>query len=410
MFKNHLSVHTITKTTIAYFLIAILVLVVIEDLFFPGLLNENNLMHWDAKHYFLIKRDGYNSVNVAFFPMLPFLWKTLSLSASGMALLNTLIFGTAFCFLAKTLKLGIQETLLYLTIPGNIFYFLPYTEALFFATSCLVIIGYRTEKNVLIILGLTLSTFVRPIFLFFVLAVIVTELYSAKINRKKILRIGGLLLVLIAGLSAVFTIHCIYTGNWFAYLEIANAWGGGILRLPRLPFTSWSDCMIVRLDGVAMLIGILSGVLLASILLKHRQFKTITVSKDVIFSLTYLSGITLFIIFRGGSIFSLNRFVFAVPFIVVACNFWLSLPLRISAKQLIPIFIGITLFWLLFGSYGHIQSMLKFALVSGYVLLLFMAKLESSSVRKTVIFTFILVNFTFQAIFFFRFLDGYWIG
>jgi len=408
MFENHIRNST-TIATIGYFLFFLLILVLIESLLVPGLIQSSNLIHWDAKHYFLIKRDGYNPVNVAFFPLFPFLWKVLSLDGTGIALVNVAIFGTAFCFLAKMLKLSLQETVLYLTIPSNLFYFLPYTEALFFATSCLIILGYKKEKISFIALGLLLSTLVRPVFLFFFLAVIATELYGSKINRKTLLRITALLLTLSIGLSIVFGIHFYYTGNWFAYFDIINAWGG-ILHSPHFPFTSWSGSLILRLDGAAMFVGILAGILLISILLKATLLKVSTVSKEVIFSLTYLSGITLFIIFRGGSIFSLNRFVFAVPFIIVACNFWINLPIYIRTKHLVYLFVSITLFWLLFGSYEHIQTFLKFSLVSLYLLMLFLLKLENRSFRNIATTLFIIVNLTFQVFLYCQFLKGHWIG
>lgn len=409
MLKNRLNLNHNLWTIIGYLVSTILVLT-ITAIFFPDLFNENNFIHWDAGHYYFIRNQGYEGLRVAFFPLFPFIWKFLSVGAYGAVLLNGFIFCTSFYFLAKMLKLGVLESLLYLTIPSSIFHFLPFTEAMFFASSVLILIGYRKEKTALVVIGLLLSSLARPAFIFFIAAVVITELYNAKLSSKKIIRIALLLMTMLAGLGIVFTIHYYYTGNWFAYFEMTKQWGNGVLQLPRLPFTSWSEGMILRLDAAAMLVGILAGLLLLAILFKTKLFKSVPVSKDVVFALTYVGGVTLFLIFRGGSIFSLNRFIFATPFIIVAFNFWMKLPLQLRWKHLYYIFGTITLFWLLFGSYGHLQTMLKFSMVSFYMMLIFLPKVDRPHIKRISLVLFIMLNLTFQIIFYLKFLHGHWIG
>jgi len=116
------------------------------------------------------------------------------------------------------------------------------------------------------------------------------------------------------------------------------------------------------------------------------------------------------LIFRGGSLFSLNRFIFATPFIIVAFNFWLKQNYKFNTKQLLYIFGFIFLFWLLFGSYGHIQTLLIFLSLSFYVFLIFAIKFEKNIVSKIASILLILINITFQIIFYVRFLNGGWVG
>ena len=114
------------------------------------------------------------------------------------------------------------------------------------------------------------------------------------------------------------------TGEWFKFFEAQKHWGN-FLQIPRFPLTSWAGGFIVRLDGFAFLIGIILGGFLLGLIFKLKQFRNTIIPSEVIFSLAYLGGITLIVLlFRGGSLFSLNRFIFATPFIIVAFNFWIK--------------------------------------------------------------------------------------
>jgi len=395
---------------ILYLAFLILSITLIKLFLFPDSLKETNFLNWDAEHYHWIKNNGYEGFRIAFFPLFPLIWNVLSCGVYGIVVINALIFFLSYYLLIKPLKLDALEVLLYLSIPSCIFYFLPYTESLFFATSTLILFGLNKDKTSLIIVGLFLCTLTRPAFIFFIPAIIFSELYHEKLNYKSLLRISSYIMILLIGLMIVFGIHFYYTGNWFSYFEISKGWGGGVLQLPKLPFTSWAGGLIVRLDGAAMLVGIFSGFLLLAILLKAKFLKNTSIPKEVVFSLSYLGGITLFIIFRGGTLFSLNRFVFAVPFIIVAFNFWIKLNYNFKTKQLLYIFGFIFLFWFLFNSFVHIQTLMKFLLLSLYVMIIFVVKSDKTLVRKIAMVLFIILNVTFQIFFYFRFLNGEWVG
>jgi len=216
--------------------------------------------------------------------------------------------------------------------------------------------------------------------------------------------------VTLLGILLVGIIQYIDTGEWFKFFSIQKGWGNE-LQFPKLPLTSWGGGFIARLDGVAFFIGTFAGGFLMAFILKLRHFSKINISKEVIFSLAYLGGISLSVlIFRGGSLFSLNRFIFATPFIIVAFNFWLKQNYKFNTKQLLYIFGFIFLFWLLFGSYGHIQTLLIFLSLSFYVFLIFAIKFEKNIVSKIASILLILINITFQIIFYVRFLNGGWVG
>ena len=163
--------------------------------------------------------------------------------------------------------------------------------------------------------------------------------------------------------------------------------------------------MIARLDGVAFIFGLISGVCLVLYILRVNFLKAKSIPKDVILSLAYLGGITLTVfLFRGGALFSLNRFLFATPFIIMAVNYFLKQNFSFSNRKLILILFILIIYWLSFASYVHIQAFLKYFAVSVYVLLFFMIKSEHSALRKMAIVSFISVNLFFQVYFYGHFL------
>jgi hypothetical protein len=81
-----------------------------------------------------------------------------------------------------------------------------------------------------------------------------------------------------------------------------------------------------------------------------------------------------------------------------------------TPKQLIVTYLLIFLFWLLLGSYVHIQELLKYVLLSFYALLLFSMKSHLPLARKYSLILLIALNFIFQVTFYVRFLSGLWVG
>ena len=108
-----------------------------------------------------------------------------------------------------------------------------------------------------------------------------------------------------------------HTGRWFEFFGVQKLWGN-FLQFPQLPLRFWGGEMIGRLDGTALLFGLSAGLVLLRHLLPGKYAPQTQLPKEVVLSLAYLGGISLTVLlFRGGSLFSLNRFVFAVPFIIV---------------------------------------------------------------------------------------------
>ncbi len=397
------------KAIAAYVLLFAAVIAAVRIFFYHELLNSSNFLFWDAEHYQWIKEKGYEGYRIAFFPLFPLIWRWLSVGVYGIVVVNGIVFLSAFYLMAKDLKLSVTEILVYLSIPGFIFFFLPFSESFFFLISAVLLYGLKYNKVYFVCAALLLSAMSRPAFTIFIPAILITELLSS--NRTNLLqRLGLYLACFSAGILFVGIVQYMDTGEWFRFFAVQKGWGNA-LQWPKLPLTSWAGGFVVRLDGVAFFVGILAGAFLTAVLLKLKFIRNITVPAEVIFSLAYLGGITLSVlIFRGGSLFSLNRFIFATPFIVVVFDFWIKQAFYPGRKQLLYIFGGILLFWLLFGSYVHIQAFLKFLLLTLYVFLLFVMKSDQPVLRKTATGLLILVNLIFQVILYVRFLNGGWVG
>lgn len=398
------------KVILIYLICFAAIIFLIEQFFYPGFLRAQNFLNWDGEHYYWIKKFGYKDFRVAFFPLFPLTWKFLHLNIFGIILFNVSVFSLAFYFLARKLKLNTQETLLYLSIPSFCFFFLPYTEALFFACSTLLFIGIKNEKFSVVSAGLFLCTLTRPAFTVFIPALILMEMFCGNFNVKSTYRIVTYILVTLIGTLAVGVIQHYYTGEWFKFFEAQKGWGNH-LQVPVLPLNSWGGGMILRLDGTALVIGLISGVVILAKIFKFKFIKETNLPKEVFFSLCYLAGITLSVLlFRGGLLFSLNRFVFATPFIIIAVHFYFQQSFELSKKHVVVILVSLFGFWLLLGSYLHITALIAFLALTAYLSLLLFMKQKGDLVPKIALWCLIALNVTFQVILFTKFLNKEWVG
>ena len=115
-----------TYKIISFYLLGFAFLIgTIQVLFLPHLFSEQNLLNWDAIHYFSISKKGYDSsFIVAFFPLFPMIWKFLHLGIYGIVFFNAILFLISFSALVKTMHLKREEVLLFLSVPSFLFFYL----------------------------------------------------------------------------------------------------------------------------------------------------------------------------------------------------------------------------------------------------------------------------------------------
>jgi hypothetical protein len=382
---------------------------ILNSYIFPGFLSEEHFLNWDAQHYFSIKNGNYSDFRTAFFPFFPLVWKITGFSILGITLFNSLIYLFSFYWLTKVFHFTSLQILLFLTIPCAIFYYLPYTEAFFFLFSSLIIVGLKKKNYTLIYLGLFLCVVTRPSFTVLAPALFITFWLTLDSLKERIKHCFSASIVVSLGILSVLAVQYFYNHSAENYFSIQKGWGN-FLQLPHLPLTSWAGGFIVRLDGVAFLFAVLSGLLLLVTFMRKKKQKH-PLSPEFVFSALYIVGIGLLVLlFRGGSLFSLNRFVFATPFVLIVLYYWLEYKINLTSKQILLIGIGIFLFWLLFGSYVHIQVLLKFLLLTLYMVLLFIIKHHNQSIQRYWLIGLIAINGIFQLLLFVRFLSNSWVG
>ncbi len=222
-----------------YILLFSVLLFLVNKFFMPGILASANFLNWDAEHYSWIKDNGYEGFRVAFFPLFPFFWKLLNVSPPLISIINASIFFISFYILAKQFKPSVPELILLLSIPGCMFFYLPYTESIFFACSTLILVGVKQQKLGYILTGLFFCTLARPAFTVFIPALIIVECFSNGSMKQILQRTGIYLLVCGAGIVVVGFVQFNDTGEWFKFFAAQKMWGNE-LQLPKLAFTSWA--------------------------------------------------------------------------------------------------------------------------------------------------------------------------
>jgi hypothetical protein len=285
-----------------YFLLILLLLVFVDIfLYEETIFTEKNLIHFDAVHYLTIKNEGYQGFLTAFFPLFPIIWKISFLNIYGITIFNGLLFILSVYFLSKVIEFRNSSLLLVISTPSFIFFFLPYSESLFFFLSSLLIyLILRTDKKIWIYLCLLILGLIRPTSFFLLFALFISSFFFRKSTKDFFQNAAILTLICLFTVFALFSIHYIYTGNFFIYFEISKSWGG-ILQIPKLPFTSWGGGIPLRLDGASLVFGIIS-LCFAFKTLKKKDLDYSKENQVLIISFLYVGIITFFILIRGGTL------------------------------------------------------------------------------------------------------------
>ncbi|ANI89379.1 hypothetical protein A9P82_08790 [Arachidicoccus ginsenosidimutans] len=294
---------------------------------------NKNLINWDAVWYKKIQEAGYHyseatGGTMAFFPLFPFLWRWFGLNVIGITIFNYLIFLLGFYLLSNNQKWSFKQNLLFLSTPSLFFCFVPYSEALFFLGSSLLLIGLNKDRIAIILLGLIITTLTRSVGVVFIPALIFTYFYlsNEKSYKHNLLRILLGTAVIISGSLIAFLVQYLYTGKWFVFFEVQKHWRRQF-QIPTLPLTTISNFNMLWLDGMAFLFALLAGFYILFLLLSNYKnpLNKIKVRPEVLFSLVYVAMIGFIATFFSGvrskdygtSLMSINRFIFATPFFII---------------------------------------------------------------------------------------------
>jgi hypothetical protein len=387
--------------------------------------NNQNLLQWDAGWYFSIFKNGYEFVenaqcNIAFFPMFPLFWKFSELSFMAISLFNILCFVVGILLLSRTYNFSNNELLVALSFPSLFFCYIPYSEALFFLSVSIFLSGFKKQSNTTIMLGLLLSGLCRSTSILFFPAFIFIELatvYPENNFKKAIINILQYASVAIFSLVLVAIIQFYYTERWFDFLFVQKLWNKA-WQLPKLPLNTWDGSRLLWLDGTALLFGLMAAFTAAWFIINLFSKKIIVKDKSVLFTIAYLItvvGITLFYSVTGEytSIYSLNRYVFATPFLSVFFVL-LSRYSNSNSKVLLYIYSALTIFTaILFGLINYVLTLNNLALegigiFAAYAAFNLLLLIKLNNLRYA-IFGYIL-NMALQLKLLDWFLNGKWVG
>ena len=381
----------------------ILVLYVEQPLF-----TEANFSHWDVVHYLRVRDNGFSDESAAFFPLFPFLWRALKVSAISMASVNLGLFLLSFAALSTIFAFTYRQQLLLLSVPSLLFMALPYSEALFFGAGVLMLWGWQQQNLVCIMLGLLLSCLTRSAAFILMPAAILTAYLTRTEWRSFWQQAIGTTMASASGLLFSVYLHYRDTKKWFIFFEAQKLWGNR-LRWPSLPLSNWGGSFPTRFEAVTFFLAIIAtGYLLY--LLSRRRLQPAHWA-PLVFSLAYVAGVTFVTVAtRGGLLVSLSRYVLATPYFLLAAATAFRTP-QITTRWLQWAFLLTEVCWLVcFGSYKHIRTVLMYSVLSLYVLLLLTTMHMHPRIRTIAWAVVVPLNSALLLLLLYRFLQNHWVA
>lgn len=306
---------------------------------------NNCLCRWDCGWYKSMTTLGYvfregQESNTAFFPLFPLTWKWLQLSDLQISLFNVGVFILAFLFLLQAFNID-QRSALYFHFIGLVTFFLiPYSESLFFLGSALFLIGLHRKNSWLLVIGFIVAVLARSAAIIFIAASIVLFAIAFIQKHREYIRLSALaVLTTLLTTAAVFYYQYLVTGVPFAFFKAQEHWDHH-LGLPALPLSSWHWPVHLS-DSSALMFGLFSIAVALSFCIRlifkstRPWLKTLFAENNLdyayLFSILYLAGTTsTILLFQGGNIHSLNRYVFSTPFFLLFVHAFVSGKVRTS--------------------------------------------------------------------------------
>jgi hypothetical protein len=402
---------------------------------FSTLPDRENLLKWDAAWYLSIKEGGYAyywymASNSAFFPLFSYFWKLTHLNGLGISFVNLLLFIAGAYYIARQFSFNLAQVLVFVSIPSGIFFFLPYTESLFFFFSALFLVGLHTRNTKLIIIGLLFCSLTRATVMFFIPSIILMELFCCeKIFDKKALK--NILLysaVGLLGLGLVVLFQYSQTYEWFAFAKQQFKFWKHHFSWPTFPLVSHGGEKILWIDGLAFLFGICATFLLLVYFIKKMMGKQSELfsNRAFWFSACYVFMVTVYSLFFNSkcldaqtSIDSINRYMFSTAFFMVFLIYALNY-FRFDLRNSIVFFFlcllsfillglgGPTLFFLDKAKLGEHATVLFFLMILVYVTMYFLTSWKKYG--NYIAFSLVALNALLTAYLFHSFLIGTWIA
>jgi len=354
-----------------------------KSLLFTYIPDIDNINKWDVSWYKTIADTGYRYIpgesnNLALYFFFPLVWKITHLGIIGMSCLNVVFFATGFSILCGLYPVTITNKILWLTIPPVYFAFIPYSEALFFLLSSILVLGITKNNRRIIWTSLFLLSLTRATYTFLGPAFVVMCLVSA--NRKywyKSLYYCFItyLLPMILGTALFIWYQYLQTGIWFVFFEVAKKSWGHAFNIPVLPFSSLASTLTLWIGALAMFAGLLSFFYLAWKFCIWL-FRNNNPDPLLMASCTYLFMASLVVVFfnptwgaNTTNVSGIFRYVFVNPFFYIFL-FHFTSRLKYGWKNYVFVIILANILWLAFGSLQNLDTFLYFTFNTALLVLL----------------------------------------
>lgn len=404
---------------------------------FKKLTNEN-YVQWDGVHYHTIKNTGYDIEKAngdyifAFFPLYPLIWNISGLPPIGMIFINYLLFGIALLILYKifgTNKSLLRNTplLIAFSIPTLVVFLIPYTESTFLLAGAIGLYGLTKKKYWIYFVGFFLCALTRPTYTFLMLSLIGAEVFFLLGHKQILSTIKSTffkLLPLGLGTLTVSIVHKSYSGGgFFKFVEVQKYWDH-VLSIPH-GIRDWSH------EGFGMSLGIIfifAIPLFAILLLLFYNQLVGSIKKSMVsifdntpnnyiqvLSIFYIVGIFLFILlFQGGSLNGLSRYVLCTPFFFSLLFFSFNYISKIDASYRFFFFITLSLFSVFslglidYSTQWNFSDTGMFLTIALFFFWLFQ-DLSQSKIYKVGLYSTVFVNVVWTAYLFNTYISNGWI-
>jgi hypothetical protein len=385
------------------------------------------LCSWDCGWYVQLRDSGYvlkldDESNPAFFPLFSYIWRWTGFSFIQMSIMNALLFIVSVGIMATQFKMATRSLIFFLCIGLQTFFVVPYSESLFFIGSSLFLIGFHKNEKTITILGFAIAVGARSASIIFIAASVV--LLAIALVQKEKQKIELMILALSSTVLCtlgVMTIQYYQTRNFFAFFYAQQFWDHH-LGIPAFPLTSWHWPTHLS-DSVGLLFGLVAIIIslgfCIKLMLKLPYPKTLSIlfkqepmDLAYLFSFLYLAGTTsTILLFQGGNIHSLNRYVFSTPFFLLFVNAFITQKIQVSFTWVQYILVACILGILMPGqSYLEHYLLITASVVFIPVSLFFQYKTPTHKVFKILVYIGIIMGIIIQLLLLSKYFEGNWMG
>jgi hypothetical protein len=400
----------LASVIVAYHVLLFLSVLLVGYLKGTPIRDLSQVLRFDALHYQWIAEHGYEGFRQAFFPLFPLIWRAIQMNIGSVVLLNGCIYVLVVYTLARNLRCDLRTVLVWCTLPNVVFFFVPYTESTFAIGATVLLLGTKQNKSWWVGLGILICTLARPAFTVLLPSALVVAWLVTKEPRLLLARVRPVLLGALLGLSAVLVIQYKDTHEWFGFFASQAGWGNHFVP-PSLPLRSWGGLPVVMLDATALLFSFGCLFSIGHAFFRRLQGHPSETSAETLLSRCYVAAIGVLILFiHNGEIYSLNRFVFATPFFLFIAYRSLSEPFRWQSMKFVFGFGILTLYFLLFASFVHIQTFLSYFALSLFLSIAAHIASDRPRYQRPAVALYLIGAFCIQLYFTLRFLDGGWLA